>query len=94
MSQVHGFEYVIARPHNVYGPRQNMRDPYRNVVTIWMNAILRKKPWYIYGDGKQKRCFSYIDDVVESLYKCGFEDVAGKNFYLGAGRRYTNWWRS
>jgi len=89
MSQVHGFEYVIARPHNVYGPRQNMRDPYRNVVTIWMNAILRKKPWYIYGDGKQKRCFSYIDDVVESLYKCGFEDVAGKTFNIGSDKIYT-----
>ncbi len=89
MSQVHGFEYVIARPHNVYGPRQNMRDPYRNVVTIWMNAMLRKKPWYIYGDGKQKRCFSYIDDVVESLYKCGFDPVAGKTFNIGSDKIYT-----
>lgn len=89
MAKVHGFEYVIARPHNVYGPRQNMRDPYRNVVTIWMNAMLRKKPWYIYGDGKQKRCFSYINDVVESLYKCGFEDVAGKTFNIGSDKIYT-----
>lgn len=89
MAKVHGFEYVIARPHNVYGPRQNMRDPYRNVITIWMNAMLRKKPWYIYGDGKQKRCFSYIDDVVESLYKCGFEDVAGKTFNIGSDKIYT-----
>lgn len=89
MSQVHGFEYVIARPHNVYGPRQNMSDPYRNVMTIWMNAILRKKPWYIYGDGNQKRCFSYIDDVVDALYKCGFEDVAGKTFNIGSDKAYT-----
>lgn len=84
MSKVHGFEYVIARPHNVYGPRQNMRDPYRNVVTIWMNAILRGNPVWIYGNGKQKRQFSYIEDVVEQLYKCGFEDVAGKTFNLGS----------
>ena len=89
MSQVHGFEYVIARPHNVYGPRQNMADPYRNVVTIWMNSILRRKPWYIYGDGKQKRCFSYINDVVESLYKCGFEKVSGKTFNIGSDKIYT-----
>lgn len=89
MSQVHGFEYVIARPHNVYGPRQNMKDPYRNVVTIWMNSILQKKPWYIYGDGEQKRCFSYIYDVVKSLYKCGFEPVAGKTFNIGSDKVYT-----
>lgn len=89
MSKVHGFEYVIARPHNVYGPRQNMTDPYRNVVTIWMNAILSNKPYYIYGDGEQKRCFSYIDDVVEALYKCGFNDVAGKTFNIGADKSYS-----
>lgn len=89
MSQVHGFEYVIARPHNVYGPKQNMSDPYRNVVTIWMNALIRKKPWYIYGDGQQKRCFSYIDDVVAALYKCAFEPVAGKTFNIGSDKART-----
>ena len=67
MSKVHGFEYAIVRPHNVYGPRQNMSDPYRNVVTIWMNALLREKPCYIYGDGKQKRQFTYIDDITKHL---------------------------
>lgn len=89
MSEVHNFEYVIARPHNVYGPRQNMRDPYRNVVTNWMNSILRNEPYYIYGDGEQKRCFSYIDDVVDALYKCGVEDVSGKTFNIGADKAYS-----
>lgn len=89
MSKVHDFEYVIARPHNVYGPRQNMSDPYRNVVTIWMNNILRKQPITIYGDGSMKRCFSYIDDVIEPLYKCGFEDVAGMTFNIGSDTSST-----
>ena len=89
MSEVHGFEYVIARPHNVYGPRQNMTDPYRNVMTIWMNSILNEKPYYIYGDGEQKRCFSYIDDVIEALYKCGFDNVSGNTFNIGSDKAYT-----
>lgn len=89
LSKVHDFEYVIARPHNVYGPRQNMTDPYRNVVTIWMNALLRKEPCYIYGDGEQRRCFSYIDDVIDSLYLCGFEPVGGKTFNIGADKDYS-----
>lgn len=89
MSQVHGFEYVIARPHNVYGLRQNMRDPYRNVVTIFMNRILKGLSPQIYGDGEQRRCFSYIDDVVDALYKCGFEDVAGKTFNIGSDKDYS-----
>ncbi len=89
MSKVHDFEYVIARPHNVYGPKQNMRDPYRNVVTIFMNNKMKRKKSYIYGDGKQKRCFSYIDDVVDALYKCGFDDVSGMTFNIGSDKVYT-----
>lgn len=89
MSKVHGFEYVIARPHNVYGPRQNMSDPYRNVVTIWMNSLLRNKPFFIYGDGEQRRCFSYIDDVVDALYKCGKLKVAGMTFNIGSDKNYS-----
>jgi len=89
LSKIHNFEYVITRPHNVYGPRQNMKDPYRNVVTIFMNALLKGETYYIFGDGNQKRCFSYIDDVTEALYKCGFMNVNGMTFNVGSDRDYT-----
>lgn len=89
LSDVHGFEYVITRPHNVYGPRQNMRDPYRNVVTIFMNALLKQKPIYIYGKGDQVRCFSYVDDVVDALGACATADVAGMTFNIGSDHQYT-----
>jgi len=69
MAKVHNFEYVILRPHNVYGPRQNMSDPFRNVVTIFMNAILKDKPYVLYGHGLMTRCFTYIDDITECLYQ-------------------------
>ena len=58
-----GLDYMIFRPHNVYGPRQNIGDRYRNVVGIFMNQILRGRPMTIFGDGTQTRAFSYIDDV-------------------------------
>lgn len=89
LSKVHKFEYVITRPHNVYGPRQNMTDPYRNVVTIFLNSLMKKKPYYIYGDGEQRRCFSYIEDIVDALFKCGFEDIHGKIFNIGADKDYS-----
>lgn len=89
MARVHEYEYVIARPHNVYGSRQNMTDPYRNVVTIFMNALLKKKPYYIYGDGNQRRCFSYIDDVIDALYQCAFAPVSGMIFNIGADKDYS-----
>lgn len=83
MSQVHGFEYVIVRPHNVFGSRQNMNDPYRNVVLLFMNHILRGEPYFIYGDGEMRRCFSYVKDVVDIIYRSGFEKVAGMTFNVG-----------
>ena len=58
-----GLDYVIFRPHNVYGARQNIGDRYRNVVGIFMNQILQGQPMTIFGDGTQTRAFSYIDDV-------------------------------
>jgi UDP-glucose 4-epimerase len=60
---VFGLDYIIFRPHNVYGPRQNIADRYRNVVGIFMNQILQGRAMTIFGDGTQTRAFSYIDDV-------------------------------
>ena len=58
-----GLDYIVFRPHNVYGTRQNIADRYRNVVGIFMNQILRGRPMTIFGDGTQTRAFSYVDDV-------------------------------
>ena len=58
-----GMDYVIFRPHNIYGPGQNMYDKYRNVVGIFINQITNQQPLTIFGDGEQTRAFSYISDV-------------------------------
>jgi len=65
--EMFGLEYVIFRPHNVYGEYQNIGDRYRNVVGIFMNQILQGRPMTIFGDGKQQRAFSYIGDVAPIL---------------------------
>jgi UDP-glucose 4-epimerase len=61
--EMFGLDYVIFRLHNVYGPRQNIADRYRNVVGIFMNQLLKGEPMTIFGDGEQQRAFSDIDDV-------------------------------
>ncbi len=86
LTKVHGFEYVILRPHNVYGPGQNMSDPYRNVVTIFMNALLNGQAYCIYGDGRQKRCFSYVEDVATAMVKCLKAPVSGMIFNIGSDK--------
>ena len=58
-----GMDYIIFRPHNVYGKHQNIGDKYRNVVGIFMNQILNNKPLTIFGNGEQTRAFTHIDDV-------------------------------
>lgn len=64
MAKVHGFKYVIFRPHNVYGPGQNMRDPYKNVVALFMRKLIEKEPYVLYGFGEMRRAFSFVTDVV------------------------------
>lgn len=90
LAAVHGFEYVIMRPHNVYGPNQALQDPYRNVVAIWMNCLMRDKPFYIYGDGEQRRAFSFVTDVVDAMANCYDEPKANKEIInLGAAQHYS-----
>src|SRR3989344_9301600 len=90
LSDVYGFKYVIIRPHNVYGPRQNLSDPYRNVVGIFINSLLHGKSFYIYGDGKQKRAFSYIDDVAPAMVKAAFKkECEGKTINIGSDEAVT-----
>lgn len=67
MAKVYGFEYVIFRPHNIYGPGQKMDDPYKNVVALFMRKLIEGEPYILFGEGKMKRAFSYVHDVVDVL---------------------------
>jgi len=85
-----GLDFIIFRPHNVYGRNQNLGDRYRNVIGIFMNQIMRGEPMTIFGDGKQTRAFSHIDDVAPVI--AGSVEVpAAYNevFNIGADRPYT-----
>ena len=67
LCDLNNIEWVVAVPHNIIGPKQIYNDPYRNVVSIFLNRMLQGKPPIVYGDGKQKRCFSYIDDCLSCM---------------------------
>lgn len=90
LAKVYKFNYVIIRPHNVYGPKQNLSDPYRNVIGIFLNCLMNGKNFYIYGDGNQKRAFTYIDDFNPYFVKAGFEDaVNGEIINIGPTEEHT-----
>lgn len=90
LSKVYKFEYVIVRPHNVYGPMQNLSDPYRNVIGIFINCILNNKNFYIYGNGEQKRAFTDISDFNPYFVKTGFlKQVNGEIINIGPSKEYS-----
>lgn len=87
--EMFGLNYVVFRPHNVYGENQNIGDKYRNVIGIFMNQIMQGKAMTIFGDGTQTRAFSYIDDVAIPIAKCvNIPESYNEVFNIGADKPY------
>ena len=85
-----GLDYTILRPHNVYGERQNISDPYRNVIGIFMNRVLQGQPMPVFGDGLQTRAFSHIDDVAPLIARAPLVEAARNEVInVGADEPYT-----
>ena len=85
-----GLNYMIFRPHNVYGEGQNAGDKYRNVIGIFMNQILNGKRLTIFGDGQQTRAFSYIDDVAPVIARSiKYRAAYGEIFNVGGDIPYS-----
>jgi len=90
LASVHGTEYVIAVPHNIIGPRQKYDDPYRNVASIMINLMLQGRQPIIYGDGKQMRCFSFIDDCIFCLKEMATrQSIAGEIINIGPDEEFV-----
>ena len=88
-SRMWGLDYTVFRLHNVYGERQNIADPYRNVIGIFMNNILEGKPLPIFGDGQQVRAFTYIGDVAPVIAQSATHfAAANETFNLGSDDTY------
>jgi UDP-glucose 4-epimerase len=86
----HGLDWCIIRPHNVYGIKQNIWDRYRNVLGIWMYQYMNNEAMTIFGDGEQKRAFSYIDDILEPLWNAAIKSEASNEIInLGGVEEWT-----
>jgi UDP-glucose 4-epimerase len=85
-----GLPYVIFRPHNVYGEFQNLNDQFRNVVGIFSRQLLLGEPLTIFGDGSQRRAFTYIQDILPSCIACLKNTKShGQVFNLGSDMPVT-----
>ncbi|HVC08341.1 MAG TPA: NAD-dependent epimerase/dehydratase family protein [Elusimicrobiota bacterium] len=85
--EMFGLPYVVFRPHNVYGERQNLGDRYRNVIGIFMNQAMRGEPFTVFGDGRQTRAFSHVSEVAPVIARvCERPDAWGQVFNIGADK--------
>jgi UDP-glucose 4-epimerase len=87
---VYGLESVALRVFNVYGPRQDPSSPYSGVLSLFMRAILDRRPPTIFGDGEQSRDFTFVDDVAElNLKAARAKNISGRMYNGGNGGRVT-----
>jgi len=76
----HGFETVVLRYFNVFGPRQSPLSQYAAVVPLFVTAIREGRPVTIFGDGEQSRDFTYVENVVDATIRAG--DAAGASGHI------------
>jgi len=88
--EVYSANIEIVRFYNVYGPGEITEGDWAAVIGRWRGQIKKNHPITIVGDGKQKRDFTHVDDIVEGLYKIGLtyhkQDDAWE---LGTGKNYS-----
>jgi UDP-glucose 4-epimerase len=88
--EMFGMNYIIFRPHNVYGEYQNLGDKYRNVVGIFMNQLMQGKQLSVFGDGLQTRAFSYIGDMAPVIANSvNVKEAYNEIINIGADKDYT-----
>ena len=99
---VYNLPIIICRFYNVYGPYQATEGAYCNVLGIFERLYNNNEPLTITGDGEQRRDFTYVDDIVDGLVRCGniiLDDIeypniggytiSGEDFELGTGNNYS-----
>lgn len=87
--KVAGLKYVALRYFNVYGPRQINEGAYAAVVGIFMDQLRRNIPFTIYGDGEQKRDFTFVKDVVNANLLAFESEIDNGVYNIGTGVNHS-----
>lgn len=81
---LYGLDYVIVRPSNAYGPRQNPGGN-QGVIAVFLGKIASGQSIEIWGDGEAVKDYIFIDDLVEGIYRAAFLKGSSRIFNLGSG---------
>jgi nucleoside-diphosphate-sugar epimerase len=89
-TRLYGFETVVIRYFNVFGPRQDPGSPYSGVISLFATALIEGKQPIIYGDGEQTRDFTYVANVVDGVLRaCEAPKAAGEAINVACGTRIS-----
>ena len=84
--QVYGLRTCVLRLTNTYGPRMRVKDDRQTFLGTWLRLAVRGEELAIFGDGSQRRDFTYVDDAVEAFLLAGLEPAAdGRAFNIASG---------
>ena len=82
--RVYGIDVSVLRLTNTYGPRMRVRDARQTFLGVWIRSALTGEDLLVYGDGSQRRDFTYVDDAVTALCLAATSEVAvGEVFNVG-----------
>ena len=83
--RLHGLDYCVVRPANLYGPRQRL-DTAQGAVAVFLDQALRDQPIQIWGDGSVVRDYVYVTDAVDAMLKAASFEGAPRIFNIGSGK--------
>jgi nucleoside-diphosphate-sugar epimerase len=88
--RLYGMQGLTLRYFNVFGPRQDPSSPYSGVISRFASALIAGSKPVIYGDGRQSRDFTYVENVVRgNLLALRAGDARGQAVNVATGRRVT-----
>jgi len=89
-TRLYGFETVVIRYFNVFGPRQDPGSPYSGVISLFATALIEGRQPTMYGDGEQTRDFTYVANVVDGVLRaCTAPKAAGEAINVACGTRIS-----
>lgn len=83
-NHLHGLDYVVLRPSNPYGSRQNPNG-IQGAISVFLGRIAQGKSLEIWGDGRVVRDYIFIDDLIAGIYKAASVNALSRVFNLGSG---------
>lgn len=83
--RLYGLRTLILRLFSVYGPKQN----YLGVIPKFIKQALNGEPYTVWGNGEQKRVFTYVSDCVDGILLVAEQGESGETYNLGDQRPYS-----